>query len=372
MKECLLPLLALIRKEALVTLKDKRNRITLIVPIILQMLLFGYAATYDLSGVPLLALDEDRSEASRDLLAQFAGSSAFRLEGMLENSAQIAEAIESKKAVMVVHIGPGFRRALELGHEAPVQVIADGRNSNTAGTAGSYASAIVSAWNAKRLAERGLSPAAPPRADTRAWFNPNLIARWGILAAMLAALSAVQVMILSAQSAAREKEQGTFDQLLVTPIPHVSIMIGKAIPPVLIGLLQSSTAFLIVRYYFGIPFAGSFAVMLAALALFNLSIVGIGLCISARADTLQQALLFAFSLLMPMVLLSGFATPISSMPEVLQAVTLANPVRWGIAAVQRIYLEGAGFADLGRELGAMALIALAALSASAKLFRAKL
>jgi ABC-2 type transport system permease protein len=372
MKEFLLPLLSLIRKEALITLKDKRNRITLFVPIILQMILFGYVATYDVTNVPWYALDEDHSEASRDLIAQIDGAPAFERAGTLENSAQIAGVIESKKALMVVHIGPGFQRALELGHEGPVQVITDGRNSNTAGTAGSYVTSIISAWNAKRLAERGVTAAAAPSTDSRAWFNPNLIARWGILTAMLAALSAVQVMILSAQSAAREKEQGTFDQLLVTPISHISIMIGKAIPPMCIGLLQSSTAFLIVRYYFEIPFAGSFAVMLATLTLFNLSVVGIGLCISARADTLQQALLFTFALMMPMVLLSGFATPISSMPEVLQDVTLVNPIRWGIAAIQRIYLEGAGFSQLGTELGAMALIAAVTLSFSAKYFRAKL
>ena len=371
MREFFFNVLTLIRKEALMIFKDKRGRIILVMPILIQSVLFGYVATYDLNRIDYALLDEDRSHASRELARRFDGSGIFRRAATLNNASGIAVALDHKKALLVLHIGPRFERNLNAGQAVPVQVLVDGRNSNVAGTASGYASGIVESFSKERLREAGL---AGPRItiSSRAWFNPNLETRWNIIAGLLAILSVVQTMVLAGQSVAREKEQGTFDQLLVTPFGPMTIMLGKALPPVLVGIGQSTLVLLIALYWFAIPYAGSYALLYAGLVLFNFAVVGVGLCISALTSTMQQAMLFTFSLLMPMILLSGFATPITSMPEALQYVTLLNPVRYGVEFAQRIYLEGAEFAQMWRIFLPLALMATVSLGAASRLFRSRL
>lgn len=373
MLEHLRNVMVLFRKEALMILKDKRARFILVMPILIQTVLFGYVATYDLNKVEYALLDEDHSQASRELARRFEAAPVFARVATLRNSAQIAEMLDNRKALMVLHIGPQFERSLNMGsgQAVPVQVLLDGRNSNVAGAASGYAAAVIEAFSNARLLEKG--QAAPALAVSgRAWFNPNLETRWNIISGLLAVLSLIQVMMLSAQSAAREKEQGTFDQLLVTPFGPITIMLGKALPPVLVGLAQSSIILLIALFWFGIPFAGSFALLCLGLVVFNFAIVGIGLCISALISTLQQAMLYSFTLLMPMVLLSGFATPVSAMPEAFQLATLLNPVRYGVEMMQRVYLEGAGPAETMHLLWPLALMAAVTLGAASRLFRSRL
>ena len=371
MREHLLDILTLFRKEMLMILKDKRSRLILIVPIFVQTLIFGYVASYDLNRVDYALLDEDRTPASRDLAAAFDGSGIFRRVATLGNASQLAGIIDGKKALLAVHIGPQFERGLNAGRTVPVQVVVDGRNSNVAGIASGYASAIIESFSRKRLQERGAN-APETRVSARAWFNPNLETRWNIISGMVAVLSVVQVMVLSGQSVAREKEQGTFDQLLVTPFGPMTLMMGKALPPVCVGLAQSSLVLLIALYWFHIPYAGSYALLYAGLALFNFTVVGIGLCISALTTTMQQAMLYSFSLLMPMILLSGFTTPIASMPEALQLATLANPVRYGVEFAQRIYLEGAAWPELMNAFWPLALMSALSLGAASRMFRMRL
>ena len=271
MKEYLLDIHALVRKEGLMIIKDKRTRFILIVPVIVQCLLFGYVATYDLNRVDYELLDEDRTFSSQELAADFDGSGIFQRVARLDNSAQIAPTLDNREALLVVHIGPQFERRLNAGQSVPVQIIVDGRNSNVAGIASSYANRIIETFNANRLRERGVQ-APEIRVSSRAWHNPNLETRWNIISGMLAVLSVVQVLILSGQSVAREKEQGTFDQLLVTPYGPLAIMFGKALPPVMIGLAQASIVLLIGLYWFKIPYAGSYAVLYLGLLLFNFTI----------------------------------------------------------------------------------------------------
>ena len=362
---------ALFRKELMMTVKDKRSRTLLIMPIIVQTFLFGYVATYDLTYITYALLDNDRSAASRDLAAAFDGNGIFHRTAVLDNASQIAETIDRKKAQMVIHIGRQFERKLNAGETVSVQVVMDGRNSNVAGTASGYATEIINAFSENRLAGKGVQ--GPDVAVlTRAWFNPNLITRWNIISGMVAILSVIQVMILAGQSVAREKEQGTFDQLLVTPLGSMTLMFGKALPPVCVGLVQSSVVLLVALYWFKIPFAGAFSTLYLGLLIFNFTIVGIGLCVSAFSATMQQALLYSFSLLMPMVLLSGFATPIASMPEALQTATLINPVRYGVAFAQRIYLEGATLDAMIHLYWPLALMAVVTLGAASRLFRSRL
>ena len=201
------------------------------------------------------------------------------------------------------------------GQSADLQVIADGRNSNTAGTAIGYLGTIIESFNAAWRNERG-QPGAPVRLTTRAWYNPNLETRWHMIPALIGTLTFVQTLMLTGLSVAREREQGTFDQLLVTPFRPVEIMAGKALPAMFVGIVQATLVLLVAQLWFRIPFAGSFITLYAGLSVFLLAAVGMGLLLSSVAATMQQAMLLSFLLIMPFALLSGLTTPVSSMPVV--------------------------------------------------------
>jgi ABC-2 type transport system permease protein len=368
MLEALLRIFALIRKELLAILSDPRSRVSLFLPPVLQCLIFGYAATYDLSNVPYAVLDQDRSAASHDLLAALDGSGVFHRAAQLYNEADIKSVIDEQTALLVVQIGQDFQRRLEAGLPANVEVIADGRNSNTAGAALGYVDAIVDSFKADWAANHG--GAAPPLQVTmRAWYNANLETRWFMIPALIGTLTFLQTLLLTAMSVAREREQGTFDQLLVTPFRPFEIMVGKAVPSVLIGLIQATLILLVAQLWFRIPFTGSYFTLYAGLLLFLLAAVGMGLMLSAVVSTMQQAMLYAFVIMMPFALLSGLTTPLSNMPEIFQGVTRINPLRYAIDIAHRVYLEGAGLPQLVPDLWPMAIIAAVTLSSAAWLFR---
>ncbi len=368
MLEAVLRILALIRKELLAILKDPRSRVSLFLPPVLQCLIFGYAATYDLSNVPYAVIDQDRSAASHELLAALDGSGVFHRVAQLYNEADIKTVIDDQTALLVVQIGQDFERRLSAGLPADVQVIADGRNSNTAGTALGYVGAIVDRFNADWAADHGEAP-PPLRVTMRAWYNANLETRWYMIPALIGTLTFLQTLLLTAMSVAREREQGTFDQLLVTPFRPFEIMVGKALPSVLIGLVQATLILLVAQLWFRIPFAGSYFTLYAGLLLFLLAAVGMGLMLSAIVATMQQAMLYAFVIMMPFALLSGLTTPLSNMPQIFQDFTLVNPLRYAIDIAHRVYLEGAGLDQLVPDLWPMAIIASVTLSAAAWLFR---
>jgi ABC-2 type transport system permease protein len=287
MLDALLRILALTRKELLAVLKDPRGRFTLLVPPVVQCLIFGYAATYDLNEVPYAVLDQDRSAVSHELLARLDGSGVFHRVANLDRAADVRTFINEQRALLVIQIGPDFARRLLADQPADVQVIADGRNSNTAGTAMSYVSAIVEAFNADWWQTHG--QAGPPiRISTRAWYNPNLETRWHMVPGLLGTLIMLQMLLLTAMSVAREREQGTFDQLLVTPFRPAEIMAGKALPSVLIGMVQATAILLVAQLWFRIPFAGSFVTLYTGLGLFLLAAVGIGLLVSAVVATCSR------------------------------------------------------------------------------------
>lgn len=364
-------ILALTLKELLAVLKDPEGRFTLMVPPILQCLVFGYAATYDLNDVPYAVLDRDRSAASQQLLARLDGSQVFRRVANLESQESIREAINRRQALLVVQIDEEFERRLLAGLPAEVQVISDGRNSNTAGTAVGYVNLIVDRFNRDWRANHGLPPQSIQVA-TRAWFNPNLITRWNMIPALIGTLTMIQTLLLTAMSVAREREQGTFDQLLVTPFRPVEIMAGKALPSVLIGIAQATMILLIAQLWFRIPFSGSFATLYVGLVLFLIAAVGIGLLVSSVVATMQQALLFSFVIIVPFTLLSGLTTPLSSMPRVLQYITLLNPLRYAIDIAHRVYLEAAPLGVLMPDIWPLAAIATVTLAGAAWMFRHRL
>lgn len=362
---------ALVRKELLAILKDPRGRITLFVPPILQCLVFGYAMTLDLANAPYALLDQDRSFAAQQLTDRLDGTGVFRRVANLTNPADAARAIDSGAVLLVVQIPADFERRLQAGKAASVQVLADGRNSNTAGTALAYVNTIVSGFNSDWRAAHGL---APPIVQpvARAWYNANLETRWNMIPALIGTLSMMQTIMLTALSAAREREQGTFDQLLVTPLRPEEIIAGKSIPSMIVGAVQATCVLLVAQFWFRIPFQGSFLALYAGLALFLLAAVGLGLFISSIAATMQQAMLYTLVVMMPFILLSGLTTPISSMPRALQWFTMVNPLRYAIEITHRVYLEGVGLDRLVSDLWPLALIAAASLTGASWMFERRL
>ncbi|MCD8339843.1 MAG: ABC transporter permease [Burkholderiales bacterium] len=372
MQEFFSNLRALIRKELLIILKDKRSRLILVVPVFLQTVLFGYVATYDLDQVNYAVLDEDHSKTSIELLQKFKGNRIFHLTATLRNVNDIAPTIEDKKASIVIHIGPDFERKLNLGEEAPVQILADGRNSNIAGAVTSYAESIIQSY-AQELTE-GISSEETFFSNTlsRSWYNPNLETRWSILSSLTFLLSMMQTLVIAAQSVAREKESGSFDQLLVTPLSPTAILLGKAIPAVIVGLVQSSIVLLLAILWFGVPFAGSIAWFYLGLIVFDTAIVGMGLWVSAFCVSMQQAMLYCFALILPMSLLSGFVTPVESMPFIFQKLVLFNPALYGIKFSRIVFLQGLSPAESFQYIWPLAVMDVVFFVLAVRFFRAKL
>jgi len=363
----LLQISALIRKEFLAIIKEPATRVILFAPALVQSLLFGYGATYDVKHIPYAVFDASRSAVSAELLARLDGSPLFERVASLTSSRQVSAQIDSSQALLVIRIPADFAERLNNGQVSPVQVIADGRNASTAAAAISHFNAIVANFNAT------LSDNLPAiQIESRVWYNPNLESRWTIMPALIAALSLIQTLLLAALSVAREREQGTFDQLLVTPLTPIQILIGKALPAILVGLIQSSIIFLIIRFWFQIPMSGSLGLLYLGLLIFNVAVVGIGLSISALALNMQQAMLYDFLLVMPMMLLSGLLTPISNMPEILQLATYANPLRFAINIVRGVYLQGAGLAEIWPNFIPLLVLAALTLPLAAWLFRNRL
>jgi len=363
----LVRILALTRKELLAVLKDKRARLSLFIPPIVQGLIFGYAATYDLNHVPYALMDESHSAASRELVAGLDGSGVFERVANLQRPQDLRSVIDQRRALLVIRIDQDFERRLIASGSAPVQVIADGRNSNTAATASAYVGSVVAAFNERWRTDHDL-PGPRVQVSDRAWFNPNLETRWNMLPGMIGTLTLLQTMMLTAMAIAREREQGTFDQLLVTPFRPAEIMAGKALPSMLVGLVQATGVLIVAQWWFRIPFAGSLFTLYAGLLFFLLAAIGMGLLLSAISATMQQAMLYSMLLILPFSLLSGLTTPLSNMPPALQYFTAINPLRYAIDIARRVYLEGVGLSVLSGDLWPLAVIAAITLSAASWLF----
>ena len=361
-------ILALVTKEFLALLKDKRSRLVLIVPPLIQLVVFGYAATYDLKNVPFAVYNEDSGAASREILAALDGSPSFTRVALITHESEIAPLIDSKQVLMVVHTGPHFSSDLLSGRPASLQVIVDGRNSNTAMLAINDVSIMVNRFNREWAANHG-DNMPPSYIETRAWFNPNLESRWFFLPAIVGILTLLVTMLVTALSIAREREQGTFDQLLVTPLRPVEILIGKTLPGFLIGLAEASVIMLAAVFWFKVPLLGSLFTLYTGIVLFLLSGVGVGLMISSFAVTQQQGLLGAFIFMVPSIILSGFATPIRNMPLLVQNITLINPMRYFMVVLRSVFLEGTPFQLLIPQFWPMALIGVVTLSIAGWLFR---
>lgn len=362
---------ALLVKEFLALIKDKKSRFVLVVPPLVQVFVFGYGATFDLNNVPIAVYNEDPGIASRNLLKRFSASPAFDLVLTLTDQTQIEPALDNKNVLAVLRIGPHFSKNLLTGDQAKAQILIDGRDSNTALIALNYIQSILAEFNLD-WARRHRAPLPPARLEIRAWFNPNLQSPWFIVSGIIGLLTLVVTMIVTALSIAREREQGTFDQLLVTPLTPFQILLGKALPGLIIGVAEASLIITVAVYWFKVPMNGSLAALYLGVILFVFAVIGIGLMISSLAVTQQQGLLGAFLFIVPAVILSGFATPIANMPPSVQTLTLINPLRYFLIIVRGILFEGLPAQMLLSQYWPLVVIGLVTLSFSAWLFRHRL
>ncbi len=358
-------------KEFLALLTDKKGRFVVIGPPIIQLIVFGYAANFDLDHVPYAIYNEDPGYVSRELLARVQGSPCFHLVTRIQNDGEIAPLIDTKRVLMVIHVGPNFSEDVLHNRPGDIQIIVDGRNSNTAMLVLNYMRTIVTDFDMRWNSTHG-QVVPPARLDIRSWFNPNLDSHWFIVPGIVALLTLVVTTVVTALSVAREREAGTFDQLLVTPMSPLEILIGKALPGFIIGTLEASIAILMVVFWFHVPLRGSISALYFGLFMFLLSATGIGLMISSLAVTQQQGLLGAFLFVVPAVILSGFATPIANMPPIVQDLTYINPMRYFLIIVRSVFLEGASFDLLWTQYWPMAVIGIATLSIAGWLFRRRM
>jgi ABC-2 type transport system permease protein len=361
-------IIALAIKEFLALLRDKRSRMVIIGPPIMQLIIFGFAATYDLNHVPIAVYNQDRGHVSRDLISKFEGSPNFKIIQNISHDRELAPLINNRDALLVLSIGPDFSAGLLRGQQVSLQAVFDGRNSNTAMIASNYLQTILLDFNQTWL-EKQQKTSPKVILEIRNWHNENLRSQWFIIPGIVGLLTLVVTLLVTALSVAREREAGTFDQLLVTPLRPFEILIGKAIPGIVIGLIEASIIILLAVQFFDIPLRGDIGALYLGLILFIFSATGVGLMISAIAVTQQQAILGAFMFLVPAVILSGFSTPIANMPEVLQYLTLLDPLRYFLIIVRGVFLEGDSYAALFNQYWPMAIIAALSLSFAGWLFR---
>jgi ABC-2 type transport system permease protein len=302
------------------------------------------------------------------MVAMLRGSEVFDEMANVSSIGEVAPLVDAREVLLVLHIDARFTHDLLAGKPARLQVIVDGRNSNTALIAVGYLRNIVERFNREWAEERGL-PAPPAVLETRAWFNPNLESRWFFLPGIIGILTLLVTMVITAMSVAREREQGTFDQLLVTPMRPVEVLLGKALPGFIIGILEATAITLVAVLWFRIPLLGSLATLYAGLALFLLSAVGVGLMISSLAVTQQQGLLGAFLFMVPAIILSGFATPIANVPAAIRLITYVDPLRYFLIILRKLFLEGSPAVTLLHQFWPMALIGVGSMALAGWLFR---
>lgn len=376
-------ILAIIRKEFTQTLKDPRALGLLIVPPLLQLILFGYAVNLDVENARMAWIDMDHSPESRNLRAAFDNSRYFQIVEEPPDDRDTQTLMDREKVQLVACVLPGFSRDIKRGRNTFVQILVDGTNSNTAAIISNYANQIVTTYAVRTMAARQKSPpvsASPPvplvvpvlTAESRVWFNPDLRSRVYFVPGVIVNIIALVTIMLTAMSIVREKELGTMEQLLVTPMRPRELIIGKLLPFALVGILEVAFVVMAALLVFHTPIRGSMLLLFGCSVLFLFSTLGVGLFISTISRTQQQAMMSSFFFFMPAMLLSGFAFPIHNMPPPVQLLTYLNPLRYFMQIVRDLFLKGAGAGPLWQEILALFLFGMAILNLSALRFKKRL
>lgn len=355
-------------KEVLSILRDPRSRMVVFVPPLVQLLVFAFAATLEVRNVDIAVHNQDAGRWSHELVMRLDRAEFIDQVHHVTSSGELRTLLDRGKVIAALEIPIDFSRAIAAGDSGNVQVVVDGRRSNSGQISVAYLSAIAAEVGA------AVNPEAAAAAPVvvRNWFNPNLIYRWFIVPSLSGILAFFSALMLTSLSIARERELGTFDQLLVSPTSTTEIIISKSLPALAIGTLLGLMMIAAGVVLFQIPFSGSFWLLLISLVLFILSVVGIGLMISAISATQQQAILGAFAIGVPAVLVSGFATPVENMPTLLQWLAQAIPLTHFLVIVQGSFLKALPFRDILASLWPLAIIALVSLSMATVFVRGRL
>ncbi len=379
----------ILRKEIRQTLREPRMRVLLFLPPVVQLIIFGYAVNLDVELSRIAWVDQDRTPASRELRAAFAGSPSFAIVAEPGSPDEAGRLLNAGDVLGVIAVLPGFHRRIERGETAPVQILVDGTNSNTAAVVAAYAAQVVARYGADRLGERqrallleviastgidGPRYLAVPalEAAPRVWFNEDLRSRNYFVPGVVVNIVALVTLLLTALAVVREKEIGTIEQLMVTPLRPIELMLGKTLPFAAVGLVQMTLVTLAALIIFRVPFRGSPLVLLLSAVLFLMTTLGAGLLISTVSETQQQAAMASFFFFAPAMMLSGFAFPIRNMPVAVQYLTLLNPVRYAMEIVRGLFLKGVGVETLWREMLSLFLFGSAVLGLSALRFHKRL
>jgi len=366
-------------KEFIELWRDKWGRFRLIVPPIIQMLIFGYAATFEVYHVPTIVLDLDHTQESRELVSRFTSSNRLNIVSIASSQRDVNNAIDNSDAAVALVVRAGFANLLRKGQSAPVQAIVDGTNSNTALIALGYVNTIAAGYAQDYTADllqrttrlQGVRQ-VQVTLEQRPWYNEDLNGRWFFVPGVIGTLTLVIVVNLTAFAIVREREIGTLEQIMVTPIRPAEFILGKTVPFFFVGLGEVALVAAVGIFWFGIPFVGNPLVLLLGTTLYLLSVLALGLLISTLCSTQQQAFATNFFVLNPLFTLSGFSFPITSMPEFMQWMTYANPLRYYLVVIRGTFLKGVGVEVLWPELVAMAIIAVTLLTISILRFRKSL
>jgi ABC-2 type transport system permease protein len=349
-------------KEFIQLLRDPKIKMIIFVIPTLQVLAFGYAVNLDVKNISTAVYDLDHSQSSRELIARFAESGYFKIEEYVNNESRARELIDQGKAQVLLRLNKGFEHDLLAGKPAHAQIIVDGTDSNTASVALNYSTTIAGQFSRQVLLTRtsrltgSTLQAGQVDMQTRAWFNDNLESRNFYVPGVIANIIMIVTLILTSAAIVREKEIGTMEQIMVTPITPVEFILGKTVPFALIGFIDVIVIALVGVLWFKVPIRGNLLLLLAATALYLMTTLGVGLLISTVSRTQQQAMMSTFFFNFPSMLLSGFVFPIASMPTVIRWFTYLNPLRYYIVVIRGVFLKGVGIRILWPYMAAMAVI----------------
>ena len=366
---------AILLKEFRSVFRDPRMRVVILAMPLIQTLIFGYAVTLDVRHVPLAVIDRDNTPESRALIARFTASGYFDVLLRTNDEPQALSLIDAAEVSAILQINAGFSANLQTGRSSSVQLTVDGSDSNTARLVLNYSAIITTIYNNDVIVEQAIRQTVRPlqigQIDLRprAWFNENLESRNFFVPGVIAVLVMLVSLMLTGMAIVREKEAGTIEQIMVTPIRRFEFILGKCAPFILIGFVNVALVTAVGVYWFDIPIRGDFFLLLLGTALFLLSTLGTGLFISTISETQQQAMMTTFFFFFPAMLLSGFVYPIASMPEAVQWLTLVNPLRYFIIIIRSVFLKGVGLDILWPQMVALLCIGLCVMSFAVARFK---
>jgi ABC-2 type transport system permease protein len=371
-------LYSLIRKEFIQIRRDSRTLVFVLIIPIMQLFLMGYAATNDVRNVPLAIYDQDRGPTARKLLDAYRAADYFTLTYEANSEEELRTLIDTGKARAGLIIPPNYSDKVQAGETGQVMIVLDGSDPTIASTALSSAQLIGQAYSTQiletRLAVRGQAAAvqSPVQVNTTVWYNPDLVSAYFMIPGVIAIILFALTSILSASAIVREREHGTIEQLIVTPIRSWELVVGKLLPYVILAFLNAFEVLAIGHYWFKVPNNGNLLLLFGASLVFLLSSLGIGLLASTIANTQQEAMLIVWMLLLPSIFLAGFFFPIQAMPKVLQWISYIFPLRYFLVIIRSLMIKGAGISAFKEELLALVIFGVAIMSLAALRFRKRL